>query len=89
MGLCGLNNLGNTCYMNTALQCLSNCKELTKYFIEGLFLKDVNFSNNLSTKGILSNQFCFLLKNIWYGSQFSFSPINFKSLIGRLNSNVK
>ena len=33
-GLVGLNNMGNTCYMNSSIQCLSNCYELTTYFLE-------------------------------------------------------
>ena len=32
-GLCGLTNIGNTCYMNSALQALSNSPQLTTYFL--------------------------------------------------------
>ena len=31
--LIGLNNIGATCYMNATLQCLSNTKKLTEYFL--------------------------------------------------------
>ena len=31
-GLCGSDNLGNTCYMNSSIACLSNCLELTTFF---------------------------------------------------------
>ncbi|VVD00020.1 unnamed protein product [Leptidea sinapis] len=33
-GLVGLQNMGNTCYMNAALQALSNTQPLTSYFLE-------------------------------------------------------
>ncbi|KAJ0171492.1 hypothetical protein K1T71_013042 [Dendrolimus kikuchii] len=33
-GLVGLQNMGNTCYMNAALQALSNTTPLTSYFME-------------------------------------------------------
>ncbi|CAF1495907.1 unnamed protein product, partial [Didymodactylos carnosus] len=32
----GMDNFGNSCYINSALQCLSNVPELTKFFIEQL-----------------------------------------------------
>ena len=41
-GLSGIINLGNTCFMNSGLQCISLTVPLTRYFVTGEFLEDIN-----------------------------------------------
>ncbi|VDK48291.1 unnamed protein product [Anisakis simplex] len=37
----GISNLGNTCYMNSVLQCLSACSQLSHYFLSNEFLNNL------------------------------------------------
>ena len=41
-GLTGLVNLGNTCFMNSAIQCVSNVPDLTKYILSGKYKNSIN-----------------------------------------------
>jgi len=82
-GLCGLSNLGNTCFMNSALQCMSNVPELTEYFISEGWKDELNFDNPLGMKGEIATSYAELIRNIWSGKYSYTVPRNFKIAVGR------
>lgn len=61
----GLSNLGNTCFMNSTLQCLAHTPPLRQYFLTGEFRRDLNPNNPLGTGGELAVEFSKLLNEMW------------------------
>ncbi len=81
-GLCGSHNLGNTCFMNSSIACLSNCTELTYYFLSGEYKKDINRENKLGMGGALAESWADLLHDYWVGSQHVGNPSDLKRTFG-------
>jgi ubiquitin C-terminal hydrolase len=68
-GHCGLRNIGNTCFMNSALQCLSNVSDLTEYILKNDVTDILNTTNDLGTHGKLALAYANLIKKMWSGEQ--------------------
>ncbi|CAE7282656.1 Usp8 [Symbiodinium microadriaticum] len=79
-GACGLLNLGNTCYLNSTLQALSNTVALRRYYEAGHYKADISCTPD-SMGGRLADGFANLLRSIW-GNEFRIvKPHEVRSLI--------
>lgn len=95
----GLENMGNSCYMNCIIQCILGTHELTKIFLNNSYEKHINLNSKLGSKGVLAKYFANLVHKMYSQSTDSkdsnhsklpaVRPMQFKLACGSINSLFK
>ena len=85
-GAVGIQNIGNTCYMASMLQCLNSTQVLTDIFLKDDFKLDLNKDNVLGHGGKIALSYAKLIRDIHSNLYSIVVPDEFKQMIGEFQN---
>ena len=80
-GSVGMHNLGNSCFLNSIIQCLNHIEPLTQFFLKGDYAHDMNRKNPLGSSGRVATAYAALLKEIWSNKYSALAPRMLKQTV--------
>ncbi|KAL7580968.1 hypothetical protein ACA910_005782 [Epithemia clementina (nom. ined.)] len=80
-GSVGLHNLGNSCFLNSTVQCLNHMEVITQYFMRDAYISDLNRQNPLGSGGNVAMAYGSLIKKMWSGEYSVLAPRSLKQTV--------